>query len=211
MLQPLTDIDISHAAFRFARVFEANVAGVAARLARITYVGALGWEISCDAADAPAIWRALHGAGARPAGMHALDWLRLEKGYRHWGHDISPEDDPFEAGLDFVVKFDKNVDFIGRAALIQKRGQEPTRRLMSFQLEDPEPLLIGHEPVFRDGEVVGYVTSGGYGPALGAAIGLGYVTAGAGDRFEIEIAGERFAAKATLDPLLEPENPHMRA
>lgn len=212
LLQPLAEADLAHENFRFASSKPVTVAGVATQMTRITYVGELGWEIACAAADAPRLWRALVDAGARPAGMHALDSLRLEKGYRHWGHDISPEDDPFQAGLDFVVKLDKNADFIGRDALQAKAAAPPARRLTAFRLNDPEPLLYGHEPIFKEGEVVGYLTSAAYGHALGAAIGLGYVSSKKTDGvFEIEIAGERFGAAASLDPLYQPDNPHMRA
>lgn len=219
LLQPLTELDLAHAAFRFARTATATVAGVPARLTRITYMGELGWEVSTDAADAPTLWRALVQAGGTPAGMHAMETLRLEKGYRHWGHDISPEDDPFEAGLDFVVKLDKPAEFVGQAALAKKAASPAERRLVAFKLDDPDAMLHGHEPIFRDGKVVGWVTSGGYGHSLGASVGLGYVgCAEAADAagllnvaFEIEIAGARFAAAASLDPLYGPDNAHMRA
>ncbi len=223
LLQPLTELDLSHEAFRFARTATATVAGVPARLTRITYVGELGWEIETAAADAAQLWRALQAAGdplgARPAGMHAMDSLRLEKGYRHWGHDISPEDDPYEAGLDFVVKLDKPAEFIGQEALQAKRNAPLKRRLVAFRLEDPDPLLHGHEPIFRDGEVVGYTLSAAYGHSLGAAVALGYVAhATAPDpaalleaAFSVEIAGKPVIAKASLDPLYRPENGHMRA
>jgi len=223
LLQPLAEIDLSHAAFRFARSAMAAVAGISCRLTRITYMGELGWEVSCAAADAPALWRALLAAGgplgAVPAGMHAMESLRLEKGYRHWGHDISPEDDPFEAGLDFVVKLDKPAEFIGQAALQAKRTAPLSRRLLAIRLTDPAPLLIGNEPIFRNGEVVGWITSAAYGHSVGAAIGLGYAAhPSAADAetlldaaFTVEIAGVSYAAEATLDPLYRPDNGHMRA
>ncbi len=223
LLQPLVDIDLSPTAFRFARSTAANAAGVAARLTRITYVGELGWEILCAAADAPTLWRALVAAGrplgAAPAGMHAMESLRLEKAYRHWGHDVSPDDDPFEAGLDFVLKLDKPAEFIGQAALQAKRASPPTRRLVTFRLEDSGPLLLGNEPIFRNDAVVGWITSAAYGHSVGAAVGLGYVGhASAVDAsalldavYEVEIAGRRFAAVASLEPHWRPENPHMRA
>lgn len=218
LLQPLADIDLSHAAFRFARTAETKVAGRTARLTRITYMGELGWEISCLSADAPALWQALRAAGGQPAGMHAMDSLRLEKGYRHWGHDISPEDNPFEAGLDFVVKLDKPTEFIGQAALIRKRERPLARRLVAFRLKNPTPLLIGHEPIYRAGIVAGWITSGAYGHTVGGAIGLGYVTCNAAADpaalldapFEIDVAGQRHAANASLQSLYRPDNGHMR-
>jgi glycine cleavage system aminomethyltransferase T/glycine/D-amino acid oxidase-like deaminating enzyme len=218
LLQPIAELDLSHAAFRFARTNEAVIAGINTRMTRITYMGELGWEIACDTADTPALWRTLAAAGAQPAGMHAMDSLRIEKGYRHWGHDISPEDDPFEAGLDFVVKLEKPTAFTGQTAL-QRRQEHPLdRRMTAFKLDDPVPLLYGHEPIFRDGECVGYLTSASYGHSIGAAIGLGYVkheTAASTDAmltatYQIEIAGERHGATASLEPLFAPENAHMR-
>lgn len=218
-LQPLAETDLSHAAFRFARAKDAKVAGVQARLTRITYMGELGWEISCAAADAVKLWRALTQAGANPTGMHAMDSLRIEKGYRHWGHDISPEDNPFEAGLDFVVKLNKPAEFIGQKALAAKQAEPLTRRLVSFRLRDPEPILVHNEPIYRNGEVTGYITSAAYGHTLGGAVGLGYVACpDAADaekllaaEFEITVNGQRYAADAALDPLHDPANSHMRA
>ena len=221
LLAPLADIDLTD--FRFARTALATVAGVAARLTLITYMGALGWEIACAAPDAPMLWRALLAAGkplgARPAGMHAMDSLRLEKGYRHWGHDISPEDNPLEAGLDFVVRLNKPTPFIGQAALQAASARPLARRLTAFRLEDPAALLYGHEPIIRDGAVVGWITAAAYGHSVGAAIGLGYVAdPSAADpaamlaaAYEIEIAGQRYPALPSLNPLWAPDNAHMRA
>ena len=219
ILQPLAETDLAHAAFRFARAKETSVAGVPARLTRITYMGELGWEISCAAKDAVTIWRALASAGAKPAGMHAMDSLRIEKGYRHWGHDISPEDNPFEAGLDFVVKLDKPAEFIGQAALAAKKDSPLTRRLVAFKLQRPEPILVGHEPIYRNGNVTGFITSAAYGHTVGGAVGLGYVTCeDATDaeklfsaKFEIVVAGKSIPADAALNALHDPANSHMRA
>ena len=219
ILQPLAETDLTHAAFRFARAKEASVAGVPACLTRITYMGELGWEISCAAKDASTVWRALASAGAKPAGMHAMDSLRIEKGYRHWGHDISPEDNPFEAGLDFVVKLDKPTEFIGQASLTAKKDAPLTRRLVAFKLQQPEPILIGHEPIYRNGDVTGFITSAAYGHAVGGAVGLGYVACSdAADaekllaaKFEIIVAGQRIPADASLKALHDPANSHMRA
>ena len=140
--------------------------------------------------------------------MHALDSCRLEAGFRHWGHDISDEDTPLEAGLTFACAFDKAVPFIGRDALLRQREEGLKRRLVHFALDDPEPLIYHNEPVLRNGQIVGYLTSGAYGHALGRAVGLGYITDPDGvdaafvraGRYEIEVAGERFGAKASLRP-----------
>lgn len=216
LLQPLADVDLTHAAFKFATTRSGKVAGVACRLTRITYMGELGWELECAAAEAPALWRGLVAVGAAPAGMHAMESLRLEKGYRHWGHDVSPEDDPFEAGLDFVVKLDKPAEFIGQAALADRRKKPLERRLTAFRLLDPAPILIGHEPIRRAGDVVGWTLSAAYGHTVGGAVALGYVSH-VGDahmmldaEFEIEITGRRVVAEATLGPLYRPDNGHIR-
>jgi 4-methylaminobutanoate oxidase (formaldehyde-forming) len=219
ILQPLAETDLAHAAFSFARAIEASVAGVPARLTRITYMGELGWEIACAAKDAVTVWQALASAGARPAGMHAMDSLRIEKGYRHWGHDISPEDNPFEAGLDFVVKLDKASEFIGQAALAAKKDIPLTRRLVAFKLQQPDQILVGHEPIYMNGDVKGFITSAAYGHTVGGAVGLGYVACSdAADtekllaaNFEITVAGERIPADASLSALHDPANSHMRA
>jgi 4-methylaminobutanoate oxidase (formaldehyde-forming) len=158
--------------------------------------------------------------GLRHAGYHALDSLRSEKGYRHWGHDIGLEDSPIEAGLGFAVAYDKNVDFIGREALMKQRENGVTKRLVQFQLKDAKPLLYHDEPIWRDGKLVGRITSGSYGHAVGAAVGLGYVrnegqkvdaafvNAGV---YEIEVEGERIPATATLRPLYDPKGEKIKA
>ena len=146
----------------------------------------------------------------------------MEKAYRHFGHDISDEDHVLEAGLGFAVKVDKPAgkfgDFIGRRGVAQKKQAGLSKRLMQFRLHDSEPLLFHNEPVWRDGKIAGYVTSGAYGHHLGAAIGLGYVTCEVGETpanmlagaYEIEIAGERFGAVASLQPQYDPKSERIR-
>ena len=160
--------------------------------------------------------------GLRLCGLHTMDSCRMEKGFRHFGHDISDEDHVLEAGLGFAVKADKPAgkygDFIGRAAVLTKRQSGLTRRLMQFKLADSEPLLFHNEPIWRDGKIAGFITSGAYGHHLGAACGLGYVSCAAGEtveailssRYEIEIAGERFAAQASFKPLYDPGSERIR-
>jgi len=154
------------------------------------------------------------------AGMHVLDSCRIEKAYRHWGHDITDEDTPLEAGLGFACAFDKNVPFIGRDALLEQKEKGLTRRLVQFALDDPEPLAYHNEPVYRDGEIVGYLSSANYGHHLGRAIGLGYVSQGGAPidadfvtsgKYEIEIACERYPAKASLRPLYDPKSARVKA
>jgi 4-methylaminobutanoate oxidase (formaldehyde-forming) len=188
---------------------------------RLSYTGELGWELFIPQAGMVQVYRALQQAGkafeVANVGLHALNSLRLEKGFRHWGHDVGPEDNLLQAGLSFVAKPDAK-DFIGRQAfLAQKAAGLPDRRLLQFKLDDPEPLLYHNEPVLMDGEYVGYLTSGMYGHTMGAALGMGYVnvagltadriTAGA---FEIEVAKERFGAEASLRGFYDPTGERMR-
>ena len=225
-LQSLTTADLSNAAFPFgtARTIELGMALVRAH--RITYVGELGWEIYMPTEFARQIFDLLVEAGEphglRLAGVHAMNSLRLEKAYRDFGHDISDEDHVLEAGLGFAVKVDKRPgrfgDFLGRAAVIRKKEAGLSRRLVQFQLLDPQPLLYHAEPILKDGRVAGYLASGGYGHHLGAAVGLGYVSRdpGAtdadllGSRYEIEVAGQRIPAIASLEPLYDPASARIR-
>ena len=157
--------------------------------------------------------------GLKMAGMHVLDSCRIEKAFRHWGHDITDEDTPIEAGLGFACAFEKNVPFIGRDALLQQKEGGVTKRMVQFALEDPEPLLYHNEPIYRDGQMVGHLTSGNYGHHLGRAIGLGYVTHPDGvtadfvkaGQYEIEVACERVTAQASLRPLYDPRAERMKA
>jgi len=214
LLAPLCSADLSNAAFPYRASREIEIAGVALRATRISYVGELGWELYVTAPHASRLHRALRAAGARNAGYHALDSLRMEKGYRHWGHDVTPDDTPLEAGLGFAVAFDKADDFLGRDALLRQRDAGLERRLLAFALEDPEPLLLHDEPIWRDGRLVGRTTSGAYGHSLGCALALGYVewnredrAAGLGaSRWEIEIACRRHAARASLRPFYDPKS-----
>jgi glycine cleavage system T protein len=216
LLSRLTDADLSNAAFPFASAQEITVAGAPVRALRITYVGELGWELYVPAEFAAHVHDALvaegEGLSLRHAGYHAMDSLRSEKAYRAWGHDISNEDTPLEAGLGFAVALDKRAAFIGREALLRQRRAPLTRRLLVFTLNDPEPLLLGNEPVWRDGTLVGRTTSGAYGHTLRRSVALGYVEhpvgvdapyVGAG-RWELEVADERMRATAYLRPPYDP-------
>jgi glycine cleavage system aminomethyltransferase T len=141
----------------------------------------------------------------------------MEKGYRSWGHDIGGEDTPLDAGLAFAVAFKKD-GFVGRDALLHQRDKPLARRLVMFTLEDPEPLLLGDEPIYRDGVLVGRITSGAYGHTLGRAVGMGYVAHADGvdaafvraGRWELELATERFAARAHLEPPYDPTSSRVR-
>ena len=147
-----------------------------------------------------------------------MNSLRIEKAYRHWGHDITDEDTPLEAGLGFAVDMKKECGFIGKEALEKQQKLGIKKRLIQFSLTDPEPLLYYNEPIWRDAEIVGYITSGMFGHTVGCAVGLGYVNNADGatleyiqsGNFEIEVAGKRFAASAATRPLYDPTNERIR-
>ncbi len=204
----------------FGTAFEVEIGLGVARAHRLSYVGELGWEIYAPSDQAAHIFETLLEAGSEYGltlcGAHAMDSCRIEKAFRHFGHDITSEDHVLEAGLGFAVKTDKG-DFIGRDAVLAKRAAGLERRLVQFLLTDPEPLLFHNEPILRDGEVVGYLSSGAYGHALGGAIGLGYVPckgengeALLAPDYEIDIAGVRVRAKASLKPLYDAQGARLR-
>ena len=220
-LQPLTPHDLSGAGFPFAtsRVIEIGYALV--RASRITYVGELGWELYVPTEFMQGVYDELREAGATlglvHAGYHALNSLRIEKAYRHWGHDITDEDTPLEAGLEFAVKWDKPGGFIGREALLRQKKAGCRKRLLQFKLRSPEPLLYHNEPIWRGGSIVGHIRSAMYAHTLGAAVGLGYVSLPspaasdlAGEDYDIEIAGVRCRAEASLQPFYDPRNERIR-
>ncbi|MDE2305808.1 MAG: FAD-dependent oxidoreductase [Gammaproteobacteria bacterium] len=222
LLQALTPDDLSNAAFPFATSREIELGFAIARATRITYVGELGWEIYVPTECMVSVYEDLVAEGARHglahAGYHALNSLRIEKAYRHWGHDITDEETPLEAGLGFAVRFDKKGGFIGREALLRQRDSGVRRRLVQFKLQSSEPLLYHNEPIWRGADLVGHVRSGMFAHTLGAAVGLGYVRApgsgpfdsiGAND-YEIEIAGRRHPVTASLQPMYDPRNERIR-
>jgi 4-methylaminobutanoate oxidase (formaldehyde-forming) len=192
-----------------------------ARAHRVTYVGELGWELYASSDQTAHVFEALEAAGAdmglKLCGLHALDSCRIEKAYRHWGHDITDEDHVLEAGLGFTASR-KKADYVGRDAVLRKSEAGLSRRLVQFRLKNPEPLLFHNEAVVRDGMIVGPVTSGNYGHALGGAIGLGYVPCVGqseaevlGSTYEIEVAGVRHAAVASLVAMYDPKSERVRA
>ena len=221
VLEKLVEIDLNNENFAFASGQYARVAGVMVWLQRLSYVGELGWEIFVPASDTARVFAELQTAGSefdiRNVGLHAVNSLRLEKGYRHWGHDIGSEDNLVQAGLSFAAKPDAG-DFIGREAFLQQKAAGlPDRRLLQFKLDDPEPLLYHNEPIIMDGSIVGYLSSGMYGHSVGSSIGMGFVVAPGMtvDRikeatFEIEVARERFAAQASLRALYDPSSSRMK-
>ncbi len=221
LIKRISPSDFSNEAFPFGTAQEIEIGMGLARAHRVTYVGELGWELYVSTDQTAHVFEALEEAGQdvglKLCGLHALDSCRIEKAFRHFGHDITDEDHVLEAGLGFAVKIDKG-DFIGREAVRRVKDEGLKRRMVQFKLEDAEPLLFHNEAVVRDGKIVSIITSGNYGHFLGGAIGLGYVPCeGEGSEsvlsssYEIEIAGRRFAAEASLKPMYDPTAARVRA
>jgi heterotetrameric sarcosine oxidase gamma subunit len=224
LLAGLTDADLASEAFPFGSSRIIDLAYARVRASRITYVGELGWELYVTSDCVQSVYEEIIGAGVGcglvHAGYHAMNSLRMEKGYRHFGHDIGEEDTPLEAGLGFAVSFDKPGGFIGREALLAQREQGVRRRLVNFRLEASEPLLYHNEPIWRDGRIVGRLTSGMFGHTVGAPLGMGYVENAGGavsaewvaaGRYELEVAAERLPAIASLRPFYDPTGLRVRA
>ncbi|MFT5743619.1 MAG: glycine cleavage system aminomethyltransferase T/glycine [Paracoccaceae bacterium] len=220
LLQAVSPADFTNDVNPFGTAQEIDIGMGRARVHRVTYVGELGWEIYVSTDMAGHVFEVLHGAGqdmgAKLCGMHMMDTCRIEKGFRHFGHDITSEDHVLEAGLGFAVKTDKPA-FIGRDAVLRKKDEGLNARMVQFRLTDPEPLLYHNEPIVRDGQIVGYLSSGAYGHHLGGAIGLGYVpckgeTAAevlAGN-YEIDVMGTRVKAEASLKPMYDPKSERVK-
>ncbi|MEM8739982.1 MAG: FAD-dependent oxidoreductase [Pseudomonadota bacterium] len=221
LLQAVSPNDFSNDTNPFGTAQEIELGLGLARVHRVSYVGELGWEIYVSTDMAGHAFEVLAEAGADHGltlcGMHMMDSGRIEKGFRHFGHDITCEDHVLEAGLGFAVKTDKP-DFIGRDAVLRKKEAGLDRRLVQFKLKDPEPLLYHNEPILRDGEIVGHLTSGAYGHHLGAAIGMGYVPSTGlsgpevlGSRYAIDVAGVLVEAEVSLKPMYDPKSARVRA
>jgi glycine cleavage system aminomethyltransferase T/glycine/D-amino acid oxidase-like deaminating enzyme len=224
LISGLTNVDMSNEAFPYLTMQEIDIGYALVKALRVTYVGELGWELYVPTEFTLHVFDMLVEAGAdvglKHAGFQALDTLRLEKAYRDYGHDIDNTDTPLEVGLGFAVDFDKPGGFIGREALLrQKEEGVLKRRLVQFLLEDPEPLLYGGEPIYRDREWVGYLGSGGYGHTLGGAVGLGHIKNREGvtadfvksGSYEIEVASVRYPARASLRPMYDPKGIRVRS
>jgi glycine cleavage system aminomethyltransferase T/glycine/D-amino acid oxidase-like deaminating enzyme len=218
LMRKVTFTDMSNEAFPFLTAKEIDI-GYATLLAiRITYVGELGWELHVPTIHAVQVYDQLVESGQefglRHAGMQTLNSLRLEKAYRDFGVDVDNTDNPIEAGLGFAVKLDKEGGFIGRDALVAIKAKgTPQNRMLQFLLQNPEPLLYGNELIYLNGQAVGYLQIGGYGHTLGGAVGIGFadidepltaeiVTTG---DWEVDVAGERIKALASLRPLFDPK------
>ena len=216
ILQPLTPADVANQAFPFMTARELAVGSVPCLALRVTYVGELGWELYCPAEFGlrlwDTIWEAGRAHGLVAGGYKAVDSLRLEKGYRVWGADITSETDPYQAGLGFAVKLDKG-DFIGSQALRKKRESPASTKLACLVLDDPRAVALGSEPVRIDGEVVGRVTSGGFGYSVGKSIAYAYVPAGCapGTAVDVDIFGTWVGGQVAKDPLYDPGGARVRS
>ena len=222
VLAGVAEADLSSQAFPFGSVREIMVAGAPVRALRISFVGELGWELHVPTEYMVHVFDALALAGQpfglRHAGYRAIDSLRLEKGYVVWSADVGPDYTPLEAGLEAAVSFRKP-SFVGRDALLAQREQPLEKRLVTISVDDTAAILLGRETIYRNGQVVGWLASGGYGYTVAKAIGLGYVRQPGGitpefltgGRFELDVAGQRFAARVHLKPLHDPEGLRLRS
>jgi len=218
ILAPLTKDDLSDAAFPYLTAREITIGTAPVLALRVTYVGELGWELYPPTEYGAALWTMLWEAG-KPHGLvaggyRAIDSLRLEKGYRVWSSDITPEETPYEAGLGFAVRLEKGSDFVGRDALRAAKEAGPRKRLRCLVLDDPRSVALGNEPIRVDGQIVGRVTSGGYGFAVERSIAYGYLPpdqAAIGTRGDIEIFGEWIGFDVAREPLWDPEGARIRS
>ena len=220
LLSKVSPADFSNAVNPFGTAQEIEIGMGLARAHRVSYVGELGWEIYVSADMAGHVFEMLMEAGQdvglKLCGMHMMDSCRIEKAFRHFGHDITCEDNVIDAGLGFAVDLSKD-DFIGKAAVAARKESGPESRMVQFLLEDPEPLLFHNEPVIRDGEYVGYLSSGNYGHHLGAAVGMGYVPCKGesaqdvlGSTYEIDVMGTKVKARASLKPMYDPKSERVK-
>jgi heterotetrameric sarcosine oxidase gamma subunit len=223
LLSQVSSVDLSNAAFPYLTMQEIDIGYAPVIALRITYLGELGWELYVPSEFALHVFDTLvevgEPLGLKHAGMQTLETLRIEKAYRSYGVDIDNTDTPLEVGLAFTVDFDKPGGFIGRDALLRHKQEGLLKyRLVQFLLDDPQPLLYGSEPVYRDGQLAGYLSAGAYGHSLGGAVGIGHVENEAGvtpgyvmeGSYEIIVAGKRYPAKASLRPLYDPDNLRVR-
>jgi sarcosine dehydrogenase len=223
ILSKVTDTDVSNAAFAFGRAMNIKIADHTVIALRVTYVGELGWELHVPLPGMAGVFDALLEAGEpyglTLAGYRAMESLRLEKSYRAWSTDITPNDTPFEAGLGWAVKLKGKQDFLGRAALLEKREQPLRKLLTTFTTEREDIVLVGRETILRNGAFAGYLTSGGYGYTIGRPIGMGYVRNPQGanadyvdsGKYELVVAGETVKAHAHLEPLYDPTGARVKS
>jgi 4-methylaminobutanoate oxidase (formaldehyde-forming) len=225
LLSQTLNHDMTTAAFPFGS-FQAVELGMSrAYAARVSYVGELGWELYVPVDQArhgfDYLWQHGESHGLRLAGMHTLDSCRMEKKFVHYGHDIADQDTPLECGMGFVCAFDKEIPFTGRDAILKQKesGSFMHKRLVQFLLQDPQAMLYSHEPILRDGVIVGHLTSGNYGHTLGGSVGLGYIEVEdeidkeyiESGNFAIDVGGDHVPAKASLSAMYDPKAERMRA
>jgi 4-methylaminobutanoate oxidase (formaldehyde-forming) len=224
LLAVVTSADMSNAAFPFRAAREIDIGFARVLCIRITYLGELGYELYIPTEQAVHVYERLLAAGAplgvRHAGLKALASLRMEKGYRDYGHDIDNTDGPLEAGLGFAVDLKKPGGFLGKDAVVAAKAAGPlTRRLLQILVKDPEPMLFHAEIVYRDGKAVGYVRAASYGHTLGGAVGLAMIDAGEpltqawidAGRWEVDIAATKYPCVASIKPLFDPDNAKIKA
>ncbi len=220
LLAKVSPNEFSNAVNPFGTAQEIEIGMGLARAHRVSYVGELGWELYIPAEMSghvfETLWDAGQDMGLKLCGMHMMDSCRIEKAFRHFGHDITCEDNVVDAGLGFAVDLKKD-DFIGKRAVAERKESGPKHRMVQFKLSDPEPLLYHNEPILRDGEYVGYLSSGNYGHTLGAAIGMGYVPCEGqaaadvlGSSYEIDVCGVKVKAEASLRPMYDPKSERVK-
>lgn len=220
LLAQISSADLSNKNNPFGTAQEVEIGMGLARIHRVSFVGELGWEVYATSDQAGHIFEVIADAGQEMGlkfcGMHMMDSCRIEKGFRHFGHDITCEDHVLEAGLGFAVQVNKP-NFIGRTAVLEKQDAGLNKRLLQFKLNEKEPLLYHNEPIIRDGKISGYISSGNYGHTLGGAIGLGYIECEnetvddlLRSSYEIEVAGSRIKAAASLRPMYDPKAERVR-
>lgn len=217
----MTDADISNEAFPFATAQEIDASYAKVIAVRMSFVGELGWELYIPTEFSNNVFDALMAEGEKSdlklTGLHALDSLRLEKGYKHWSSDITPDNTPYEAGLGFCVKMDKG-DFIGRDALAEQLETGLKSKLVIFTIDDPEPLIYHDEPIYRDGELVSENTHGSYAHTLGSSIGMCYLKNPDGiddewilsGKYEIDVEGKLYPITLHLTPPYDPKSERVR-
>ena len=222
LLQKITDADLANEAFPFATAKDIHVGYAGAFAVRMSFAGELGWELYIPTPFTQGVFDTLIEAGKefnlQMCGLHAVDSLRLEKGYRHWGSDISPDDTPYEAGLGFAVKLDKG-DFIGKDALAKQKEEGLKRKLVLFTIDDPEPLIYHDEPIYCNGEIVGENTHGSYAHVTGHSIGMVYLSNDDGitdewimdGNYEIEVEDKRYPITIHLRAPYDPEGKSIKA
>jgi 4-methylaminobutanoate oxidase (formaldehyde-forming) len=225
LLSRLTRADLSNEAFPFGSSREIDLGYATVRATRITYVGELGWELYVPPEFAVGVHDSLLSAGedlgVANGGYYAIDSLRLEKGYRAFGRELTPDYTPVDAGLLFACKLRSDIDFLGRAAVERARAAGPLRKLVSFSLDDPDAMLWGGELVLRDGKAAGQVTSGAWGATVGSGVGLAYVWDPQGGpvdadwvrggSYQVDIGGDRRSISVSLRPLVDPSGDRIKA